>query len=334
MDHPNVCFDISTITQSGGIERLVERLGADRLFLASGMPLVAEGASYFMLEGARIPDSDRRMIQGGTLARALGIEADPASAPDTHLWQTFRDIPKIDTHWHTSGWNIIEPRTSFEAIAQDFDVFNYQVAISSSIRALNHDIVTGNAETKDFVDNDPRARGLIVINPLEIETSIGEIEKYRNNPRFVGIKTIQDFYGKDLDDPAYLEIFAHLDDMPGWPIMAHLPGMDRLARLKPHINFVAAHATWRYWDFVELKNVWFDIATSTADRQDADIKGLLAGVGEDRIIFSCDGQLMNPAWTLGKLASADLPETALQKIFQVNARDAFPRLRDTGDVSA
>ena len=333
-DHPNLCFDISTITQSGGIERLVERLGADRLFLASGSPLVAEGASYFMLEGARISHADRQMIQSGTLSKALGLNADPEPAAEMHLWQTYRDVPKIDTHWHTSGWNIIEPRISFEAIAQDFDVFNYQIANSSSIRALNHDIVTGNAETKAFVEAEPRARGLIVVNPLEIETSIGEIEKYRDNPRFVGIKTIQDFYGKDLDDPSYLEIFAHLDNMSGWPIMAHLPGMDRLAQLKPHINFIAAHATWRYWDFADLKNVWFDIATSTADRRDADIKGMLARVGEDRIIFSCDGQLMNPAWTLGKLASADLPETALQKIFQENALDAFPRLRDAEAVSA
>lgn len=328
-DHPNLVFDVSTITQSGGIQHLVERIGSDRLYLASGMPLVAEGAPYFLLEAARLSDADRRMIQSGTLSQTLEIDDKSEVMPESDVWAKMRDVPKIDTHWHTNGWNIIEPRIDTVSISEDFDAFNYQIAISSSIRALNHDIVEGNAETKTFIEKEPRARGLIVVNPLEIETSIAEIERYRDDPHFVGIKTIQDFYGKDLDDPCYLEIFSHLKDMPGWPIMAHLPGMDRLARQMPHLNFIAAHGTWRYWDFTDLRNVWFDIATSTADRRDADIRRLFDAVGEDRIIFSSDSQLMNAAWTLGKLASADLPETALYKILQKNALNAFPRLRDT-----
>ncbi len=150
----------------------------------------------------------------------------------------------------------------------------------------------------------------------------------------MGVKTIQDFYGKDLDDPGYLEILDALDDKPDWPIMAHLPGMDRLARARPHLNFIAAHATWRYWDFADLENVWFDIATSTADHHDANIRAMVETVGEDRVIFSCDGQLMNPAWTLGKLASAGLPDTAMRKILQENAFKAFPRLRETAEPPA
>ena len=108
--------------------------------------------------------------------------------------------------------------------------------------------------------------------------------------------------------------------------MAHLPGMDRLAQQLPHIQFVAAHSTWRHRDFAGLKNVWFDIATSSADRQDANLEDLLATVGEEKILFSSDGQLINPAWTLGKLASTSIPHTILSKIFQANAFKAFPRL--------
>jgi len=334
-DLPNVIFDVSTVTQSGGIEHLVERVGAERLYLASNAPLAAEGASYFLLEAARIGDAQRERIRAGTLAEALGIEPlEAGAAPTSTLWEDMRSAPKIDTHWHTSGWNIIEPRTSFEAIGEDFDAFNYSIAISNSIRALNHEIVAGNAETRTFLDAEPRARGLVVINPLEIETSISEIAKYRDDPRFVGLKTIQDFYGKDLDEPGYLEIFDALDDMPDWPIMAHLPGMDRLARARPHLSFISAHATWRYWDFADLDNVWFDIATSTSDRHDAHIRAMVEMVGEDRVIFSCDGQLMSPAWTLGKLASAELSETAMRKILQENAFNAFPRLRETVEPPA
>ena len=113
--------------------------------------------------------------------------------------------------------------------------------------------------------------------------------------------------------------------------MAHLPGMKEAAERFPNINFIAAHSTWRYRDLTKLDNVWFDIATSTAQRRDADLADLLDTVGEDRILFSCDGQLMSPAWTLGKLASADLPRPALAKIFRKNAFAAFPRLKRIAD---
>jgi hypothetical protein len=333
-DHQNIVFDISTVTQSGGIEHLAERIGADRLYCASSAPLAAEGAPYFMLEGARLSEADRMAIRRGTLSRVLKIDPPTHPAPAPSAWEALRDTPKVDTHWHTSGWNIIEPRISFAQISEDFDALGYRIAISNSIRALNHEIVEGNAETRAFLDAEPRARGLVVINPLEIATSISELAKYRGDPRFVGVKTIQDFYGKDLDDPGYLEILDALDDKPDWPIMAHLPGMDRLARARPHLNFIAAHATWRYWDFADLENVWFDIATSTADHHDANIRAMVETVGEDRVIFSCDGQLMNPAWTLGKLASAGLPDTAMRKILQENAFKAFPRLRETAEPPA
>lgn len=328
-DHKNLVFDVSAITQSGGIERLAERVGADRLYLASNIPLTLEGAPYFMLEAARLPDHDKRMIRSGTLERVLDIQETASAETSSDIWAWMRDQAKIDTHWHTSGWNIIEPRLGLEAMAEDFDAFNYQVAISSSVRALNHDIAEGNAETLAFVETESRARGLVVINPLEVDRSIAELEKYKDDPRFVGAKTIQDFYGKELDDPGYLAIFEHLQTMLGWPVMAHLPGMKRAAEQFPKMHFVAAHSTWRYWDFAGMDNVWFDIATSTSLRSDVDLAGLLETVGEDRVIFSCDGQLMSPAWTLGKLASAGLPEAAIVKVLRKNALSAFPRLQLT-----
>jgi predicted TIM-barrel fold metal-dependent hydrolase len=72
--------------------------------------------------------------------------------------------------------------------------------------------------------------------------------------------------------------------------------------------------------------VWFDIATSTPLRDESDIAGLIEVVGAGRVLFSTDGQLINPAWTLGKLASLDLSEDDLDMIFLKNAVKAFPRL--------
>jgi len=91
---------------------------------------------------------------------------------------------------------------------------------------------------------------------------------------------------------------------------------------------VAAHSTWRHHELVDMPNAWFDIATSTYLRTETDIGDLIAAVGADRVIYSSDGQLMNPAWTLGKLAGLDLDDDALDAIFRRTVLRAFPRLVD------
>ena len=56
------------------------------------------------------------------------------------------------------------------------------------------------------------------------------------------------------------------------------------------------------------------------------IADLLDAVGATRVLFSTDAPLMDPAWTLGKLALLDLAPAALDAILRANAPRAFPRL--------
>ncbi|MBT5414123.1 MAG: amidohydrolase family protein [Rhodospirillaceae bacterium] len=332
-DFPNLIFDVSTVTQAGGIEFLAARTGADRLYFASNMPLTLEGAPYFMVYGADLSPGDRLLLEGGTLARALKLPADDAPAEPHPRWDQFRDRPKIDNHWHTGTWNLIEPRLSFEAMSEDFDRYHFDLVCSSSIRALNYEIREGNAETLAHVEHDSRVRGLVVVNPYQIEATLAEIEKYKDDPRFVGLKTIQDYFQDhdylSLDDPRYAPILEAAAAL-GWPVMAHPPGIAEVAPRYPSINFISAHSTWNFWRYAQHPNVYFDVATSTALRRQVDLERLLATVGEDRILYSSDAQLMSPAWTLGKLASVDLGEAAYDKLFTKNLYRAFPRLRGAG----
>jgi predicted TIM-barrel fold metal-dependent hydrolase len=327
LDHPNVYLDVGSVTQSGGITFLADRLGADRLYFASNAPLAYEACSTFLLEAAELSDDDRSLIRSGTLSKVIDVElASPNSgSEETQTWADLRDRPKIDTHWHTGTWNILEPCLDTAAMKREFDRYNYQAVISSSILALNNDLVEGNEETLAFIEEDDRVFGLVVINPRHPESSLREIEKYKSHPRFVGIKSIQDFYFMDLDDAAYRPMVEAVSGTD-WPLMAHLPGMANAARQFPETSFIAAHATWNYDDLAPLSNVWFDIATSTPYRVETNIARLIETVGEDRVIFSSDGQLMNPAWTLGKLCDIGLSASVKKKIFSDNALKAFPRL--------
>ncbi len=335
---PNMYFDIGTTTQSGGIEHLAERLGARRLFVASNAPLSHEGCAHLLLKTARLSGADREMIVGGTLAKLLDValpsnESLQDASRDESAWKRLIEQPKIDTHWHTSGWNIVEPRLGFDQMCEEFDRFNYRIAVTSSVRALNDDLEAGNDETRAFCDKDPRVRGHIVVNPLQIDRSLREIDRLLSDPRFVSVKTIQDFYGLSLDDAAYEPILDHAARHE-LTVMAHMGGMAEAARRHPDLRFIASHGTWRPTEFADLPNVYMDIATSTALHAQVDLDLLLESVGVDRIIFSCDGQLMSPAWTLGKLASSNLPDSVIDAMMTANPFRALPRLSKTVDMGS
>lgn len=323
-DFPDMLFDVGTTTQIGGIEWLAERLGAERLFVASNAPLSLGAPSHFLVQSARLPEPERALVQGGNLCRRLGLDL-PVAATDrrpAELWAR----PKIDTHWHTSGWNIVQPRVAPEAMGEDFDAAGYALVLSSSIRALNYDLTAGNAETAAMCAADPRVRGLVVVNPRRPGETMTEIARWRDDPRFIGLKTIQDYYGLDLDHPSYEPIITAAREM-GWPLMCHLGGLARTAARHPDVTFVAAHGTWRLDEITPWPNIYCDIATSTALARHSDLGAAVAVLGPERVLFSCDGQLMHPAWTLGKVAEAGLPDDVLDKLFTANALRAFPRLR-------
>ena len=113
----------------------------------------------------------------------------------------FNDLikrPKIDTHWHTGTWNIVEPMIDFAKLAETQKMFGCRAIITSSVLALNCDMERGNAETENFVNIYDHAYGYIVVNPLDVEGSIKQIQKYSKNQKFIGFKTIQDFYNSVL----------------------------------------------------------------------------------------------------------------------------------------
>lgn len=324
-DCPNFLFEAGIVTQSGGIEHLVDRLGDERWFIASNLPLSHAGCAYFMLAAANLPPSSRDKIAGVNLARALGLQGKHAFRMPQGF-ERLKSAAKIDTHWHTSGWNLIETRTGFDDLSKLAKDYNCRAVVTSSIRALSDDLVTGNEETRAFLDKEQSARGMVVVNPRRIPESLAALDRYRNDSRFIGVKTIQDFYDLRLDSDLYNPIFEKLREMRGWPLMAHLPGLKEAAEQNPDVSFIAAHSTWRHREIEHLPNVWFDIASSTPLVSESDVADLVKRV-PDRVIFSADAPLLDPAWTLGKLASIDLSEQQLEMLFLQNAVHAFPRLR-------
>jgi len=326
--HSNWFFDVGSLTPSGAIGRLVETVGAERLFFASNAPESLELAAHCLVQNA-LSGEAREAVYGGTLARVLGLPK-PRSF-DARAWGV-RFAPvmtpaKIDTHWHVDGWNLIEPEKDDRFFAREFDRFNYTRALVSSIRALNGDLKAGNRGTFSLADRDPRVAGLVVVDPTRPEESLAEIARYAKNRACVGVKTIQDLYGLGLDAPAYAPILTEAKKRR-LTVMAHIPGMAAAAKKWKTLRFVCAHATYRrVGPLFASPNVFFDVATSHADVVETRLDALVREAGDDRVLFASDAQLMNPAWTLGKIAHYGFTKKTLVKIFSSNALAAFPKLK-------
>ncbi len=191
---------------------------------------------------------------------------------------------------------------------------------------MNYDLAMGNEEMFKLIAKDARLYGLVVVDPTRIDETFQQMDRYSNHPKCVGIKTIQDLYGFGLDHSFYRPILEKAEEK-NLPVMAHIPGMLEAAQKFPKLTFVCAHSTFeRVKHIFKCPNVYFDLATSHNDVSETKLERFIAEAGEDKIIFASDGPLVDPSWTLGKLASSNIRPAQLDKILFSNALRAFPRL--------
>lgn len=326
--HANFCFDVGNACSTGAITFLARTIGASRLFFASNQPYHLPAPPHAVLHEADLSGADRQSIEAMTLAGLLDLSLAtprPPRAPWLGDWDELVKQPKFDTHWHPDHWNLGEPETSLESQQQVFTRFHADRVLGFSVLAINYDLTAGNQLTADWLGRDARFRGLIVVNPLQLEASFKEIEKWSSQRQFVGLKTIQDNYGLGLDDPLYEPLLAEAEKRR-LPVLAHLTGMEGAARRHPNVKFIAAHGNWgRLRRLADVPNVWFDFSTSHAFAEETQLARFIRAVGPERVLFGSDGQLVSPAWSLAKLLGCGLSADELGLIFRGNAERLFTR---------
>lgn len=329
---PNFCFDVGNACSTGAIARLVETIGADRLFFASNTPHNLPAPPHAVFSEADLSHLDRAWIASGTLQAALTATTKEsrltASAKARNkLWAKLKSWPKFDTHWHPDHWNLGEPATDFAAQQRTWTEFGVERVLVFSIEAINYDLDAGNRQTERVLAADPRAVGLIVVNPLQPQASVAQIERLAAHPRFVGVKTIQDNYGLGLDHASYEPLLAEAAKRD-LPVLAHLTGLEGAARKFPTVRFLGAHGNWgRTHRLRALPNVWFDFSTSHALAEETQLARFIRETGAHRILFGSDGQLVSPAWSLAKLLDCGLSDGDLDLIFRRNAEVVFPKAK-------
>jgi len=332
-NHPHFFFDVGNLVSLYSIRHLAEAIGSERLYFGTNAPLVYDSSTRLLVAQAGLSREDYENITYKTLSKVFGLskKALPAGSGlftkeelavvDAHLRR-----PKIDPHWHLGGWDVIEPGKNFASFKKIIDECHYEAVVVSSILALNYDLQAGNRNVESLLKKDKRIYGYIVVDPMRVKDSLAGIEKYVKNKRFVGLKTIQDYYKIGLDDPRYREILKAAERHQ-LPVLAHRAGLAKAAATHPKIFFIAAHCTFEnFTEFINVPNVTLDISASYAHRGETNLAGIVERVGKERVLYSSDGPLIAPYWTIGKIVGSAFDEATLSCLYYENARRIFTRL--------
>lgn len=72
--HKNVCFEMSCMQMVRGTEILVDKVGAERVYFGTGLPLMYPYPGIYKILRAQISEQEKDLILGGNAARLLNGE--------------------------------------------------------------------------------------------------------------------------------------------------------------------------------------------------------------------------------------------------------------------
>jgi predicted TIM-barrel fold metal-dependent hydrolase len=341
--YPHLMIETSRLTGPEGIERCVEAVGADRLVFGSGTARYPAWVTWQVLERAAISSEEREAIAWRNAARLLGVEPAPeASRGWSPAAPLSPSIPVIDVHLHDKFAGM--PIPPFTASEYEHALTSHGIAagVGSSATAIVYDLAMGNGEMAALIDNVPRLRGYVVVDPRYYDESLRELKRFDADPRFVGAKIHCSYSKTPTNTPRLRRLFAALAEH-GKPVLIHNLGEDwpealvEIAQAHPHLPIIAAHAG--YGDgphpthdaalrVAPAANIFLEFC-STYLVTGAIRRGIDA-VGVDRVLFGSDFPLISEPYMLAAYEDADLTAEETEKIMFQNARGLFPML-EVGD---
>ena len=178
-----------------------------------------------------------------------------------------------------------------------------------------------------------RLYGYICLNPTYTEEMVPELEKYRDNPGFKGIKFHISINKTPMNSPKYHPALEYADQH-GMVILMHTYGIDAALSLVPlcdkykNAKFIAAHSevgidsVARLADAVNARDNFY-VDTALAGASEGSIELLAKYVDTKKILFGTDIGFYSPNFTLGRIAMADIEDEAKLDILGRNAEKLF-----------
>jgi len=246
------------------------------------------------------------------------------------------DMKIIDVHAHDGVWDLPEPH-NYDLLGEtmpdfiaDLDKDNVSNCFISSVEALIGDLIKGNELTYADASEDERIFAYTYYDPTRVDESLREIEKYKNNPKFIGFKSRPEYHKIDIDDSSYvplLEAAEHLDK----PILLHcFPISDAYAlanALKSSTaKVIMVHAcNDKYHEAMSVINKFENVFVEpvTSNHYPGKIRSIINTIGYERLLFGSDYGLMSRERIIRTYTEAYLSSIEHEAIFSGNSRELF-----------
>lgn len=237
----------------------------------------------------------------------------------------------VDVHSHYGQWVSSAAADTPESFVSALDRFDIAATIVSSARAVEYEIVSGNAEVAGLLAADPRIYAAVTVNPNHYESSVSQLEMYGPDDRFLAAKLHPDYCGVPADAPQSMRLISRAAKI-GLPLFVHTWGPAEVestvavARAFPDLPVFAFHMGGSAWRQAiararELPNLYLEIVSTIPEAWR--IREAVEAVGADRVFFGTDMTLFTPAYALGLVDSAGLSPADKEKILGLNAGRFF-----------
>jgi predicted TIM-barrel fold metal-dependent hydrolase len=242
----------------------------------------------------------------------------------------------IDFHAHVGSMDSIGARLSADAMLRAMDSAGVDRCCVFNI--FHGDAAFGNDETARFVAGHPdRFVGFAFVTPHYPEEMERELTRAFDHLGMRGIKIYPPYYLRSVEDPIWEAVFAFAHGRK-LPVISHTDGYDPIVSpnhgeaqmfvpwaLKfPDARIVLGHAgnfrSGRQSSIAAARrapNIFIEICSSW--REIGSIEELVAGAGEDRVLFGSDLPLMDPRIHKGRVATAAISDRAKALVLGGNA---------------
>jgi len=203
-------------------------------------------------------------------------------------------------------------------------------SVVSHSSAITYDFVEGNRKLAEAIEVGDDIWGYIVLNPHYDQRSLAELDSYRDNPKFVGVKLHPEQQEYRLIHRNVQGLLDRVEKL-GLPVLVHtFPGqiadLCQVAKEFPKVKFIMGHMGGNDWAAgiraaADRENIWLEPCSSFPDA--GKINQAVQTVGAERVLFGSDSSLLNPAFIWGMLRDAGLNQDDLEKIAYQNAQGIF-----------
>lgn len=344
--HKNLHCTLENLQNMYGIEYMCKKGLENQVLFGSNAPVMSAGAHRTFVDYAEISEIARRKIAGGNLARLLGVSMPAAyvNRDEDRLMSAVRNgqplpAPVIDMHMHVlhkgmngAGWGYTmengDPEHMFKLIKK---LGYYGGGLMSWNGVVASDSIAGNQATQQALDVAPKGYwGLANFDPThytqeELATMIPEF--YQNHPSFIGMKPYH-YIGVLYNHPSW-DVWWKYGNEHHFYALIHsqqstMTEVETLAEKYPNVRWLIAHSgqSYAYADKViatikKFPNVYAEITLTPVPAGVIDY--LVAGAGEDRVLYGSDLPMRDPRPQLGWVVFSRLSEPVKRKILASNA---------------